>query len=825
MSYVSEVQADNPIAWWRFRESAVPFVDEVAAHPFTYAAGSGGIAPLPSGPVTDGAIEFDGTSAGLVCLSFLNTSVAFSVEFWIKPYSLTGDSFQVGPGGSEFYFVLDANGAATCGVYNGGTNFEPVTHVPNGTFSIGAWHHVVYTNDGTGAGNSAKFYVNGILIAQGTHAVPVVGNVWYVDLGYAEGNNQGHGGFDELAIYDHALSAARVAAHYGTAATSTYRDTVLADSPAGYWRRGEADGIVSFDISGNNRHGTYFGPGNGEPAHGVPGAIAGDLDTAVTHGSFSTHDTLDDYTDLPTSSASGASVLTFEAWLKWDPLADDDQKLFCVYDASESPPKKIEFTPRASGSGKAEFVGYSAATGTDKATYASALGGAWYHVVCVAAGPGGTSRLYLNGAQVATVSGMALPSAVTKFYIGRGTPDEDPPLLTGTIDEVAVYDYELSPGRVLIHYLVGTSGTGLARWTREERGARAAKAFGGELRGGSRVVSSFAGELRGGHRVGFGSFGQELRGAHAFMTTWEQITRGASARSNTFGAESRGVHNVGYTPFARVECGAGSIFGTFGGTSSGGFRVGYEHCDRTERGRAAVYAAFSHESRGAYTMMVSCAADLAGNYRVANAALDRYEVYRGVDGAAIDFAAAPWATFISLPFATSALAAGHTYSLVVRRRNAWGLVSQNVDAYTFTVNGGGGQTAEPPSAPREISASAAAAGTVRVRARYDYAADGSDQADAFLVYLRSNGTDPDPATDTPTVVAMRKFDGVAKLDHRTSAFTEGTVVKVIVRARRTGSPSVDSTNSDVYSATATLLGPAAPAPAEIFIGRVAKQQQ
>src|SRR5947209_3843975 len=36
-----------------------------------------------------------------------------------------------------------------------------------------------------------------------------------------------------------------------------YSVTVLADSPAGYWRLGEKSGTVAADLSGNNLSGTY----------------------------------------------------------------------------------------------------------------------------------------------------------------------------------------------------------------------------------------------------------------------------------------------------------------------------------------------------------------------------------------------------------------------------------------------------------------------------------------------------------------------------------------------------------------------------------------
>src|SRR6266851_2705427 len=60
-------------------------------------------------------------------------------------------------------------------------------------------------------------------------------------------------------------------------ASDAYSAVVLAKGPVGYWRLGEAAGPVATDASGAGYDGSYLG----NPTFGQPGAIAGDLDTAV----------------------------------------------------------------------------------------------------------------------------------------------------------------------------------------------------------------------------------------------------------------------------------------------------------------------------------------------------------------------------------------------------------------------------------------------------------------------------------------------------------------------------------------------------------------
>ena len=212
--------------------------------------------------------------------------------------------------------------------------------------------------------------------------------------------------------------------------------------------------------------------------------------------------------------------------------------------------------------------------------------------------------------------------------------------------------------------------------------------------------------------------------------------------------------------------------------------------------------------------------------RVAKAT-DEYRLYRGVD-AAPDFDAPAWQTFRTLP-QSFALAPSHTYRLVLRRANLYGLESANLREWTITLDAGGAAVATPPSAPEGLAVAAAAGRTVLVTARYAYGLDGANQADKFLVYLTSNGVDPDPAVDTATPVTMRKADGFAKLKWTSPAYSEGATVKVLLRTRRSGGgimpPAGDSASTNIETATATAIGPSAPAPAGAFFDAQAKGEE
>lgn len=242
--------------------------------------------------------------------------------------------------------------------------------------------------------------------------------------------------------------------------------------------------------------------------------------------------------------------------------------------------------------------------------------------------------------------------------------------------------------------------------------------------------------------------------------------------------------------------------------------------------------AFDTELGGKFVMLISITGEIGGRHRIAENALAAYELYKGED-AMPDYDAAPWETFTGSPHETAALdlppSGNRTYYFVLRLRNAHDLQSQNYygepeasDAsWTVTIDSAGAVVAVSPTSPQDVAIEPAAAGAVRITATYNYAGDGTNAADTWLIYLTSNGVDPDPAVDTPVEVAMTLSDALAHLDYTSSTFADGLTIKTLVRARRSGTPDVDSPNVDIHSATSDTDGPAAPA-GGIFYAKTAE---
>ena len=220
-------------------------------------------------------------------------------------------------------------------------------------------------------------------------------------------------------------------------------------------------------------------------------------------------------------------------------------------------------------------------------------------------------------------------------------------------------------------------------------------------------------------------------------------------------------------------------------------------------------ASYIGTSAGLYGALRSISGAVGGFYRAANDALARYELYKGTD-ASPDFSGAPLETFAGLPHETAAtLAADHAYHLVLRKRNAYNLLSQNIAETLIEIDAGGDQVAVRPSDPQAVTVAPAAGGKAAVEAMYSNVADGDNAADTWLIYLTNDGGDPEPGVDEPETEAMIFRGGIAILDWLSGAEDDETVIKILVRTRRVdaGPVNIDSIGTTIHTITANTDGP------------------
>jgi hypothetical protein len=223
------VLADCPVSYWRLggRARGDGVADELDAVSGDYEdAPVLGVEGALAGDV-DAAVLLDGDNDGLVFgdVYDLLGDVSFTIELWAKPSMY----------GTEFPRTLSKESNQP--LRNGYTMFlrEPEVDDPNQTRhgfecwlegevtirvlpdvapALDVWTHVVARMDG--AAKQLRVFHDGVIIgAQDGSDCGMIDNVGVLRLG-GDGSGGGRyaGALDEVAIYDHALSDARILAHW-----------------------------------------------------------------------------------------------------------------------------------------------------------------------------------------------------------------------------------------------------------------------------------------------------------------------------------------------------------------------------------------------------------------------------------------------------------------------------------------------------------------------------------------------------------------------------------------------------------------------------------
>ncbi|MFA1551734.1 LamG-like jellyroll fold domain-containing protein [Actinomadura chokoriensis] len=240
---------------------------------------------------------------------------------------------------------------------------------------------------------------------------------------------------------------------YDYASGSHYRTTVLDDRPESYWRFGEEEGVgASSQVAVNlGKDGATYKNVTLKAA----GALAGTDDTAAAFNGSSSQ------TELPAGTVKKSRDLAVEVWFKntatgsGGPLIGYQDK---PLDATSGTGVPLLYTGT---DGKLHGQFWSDGTIAPMSSTKIVNDGKWHHAVLSAMGS--TQTLYVDGQQVATLTGET-PNhlALTQNQIGAAyasTPASWPGwgsaqrrFYNGTIDEVAIYHHPLGSAQVAAHY-------------------------------------------------------------------------------------------------------------------------------------------------------------------------------------------------------------------------------------------------------------------------------------------------------------------------------------------------------------------------------------
>jgi hypothetical protein len=463
-AYPDAVLADNPIAYWR--------LDEVGGSPPDLATNSGSLGPAGNGvylgaPLrqqpgalagsADAAVAFDGVVQKLDVphQAALNPSGRLTVELWVRLEGGLGTlrsplSSRHLPAGEAYGYVFSTTL---------GNQWEFRTHtgltanrVLGGVVQSNAWTHLVGIYDGI----ATRLYVNGAAVGYPVTNAYAPNTVTPLRIG--GGANEGSGAFfwpgriDEVAIYNTALSPARVAAHHqaGTnaAPAAPYEQVVLADGPVGYWRLNEpaasplavATNRGSLGALAQGAYQAGASPGDAGPR--PPQFVGFEADNRAC-----AFDGTNGFVSTTAGLMNRRSAFTLTGWLKRSGPQGLRAGLFGQNDAVE-----------LGYANDATLLGVDFGAATNVTATNAFPDGQWHHVAFVR----NASRLalYTNAtlAAVADLFTTGLVSNGSRFHLGGAVLDAAAGFFRGSLDEVAVFDRALTLEQLAGHYYSAVAG-------------------------------------------------------------------------------------------------------------------------------------------------------------------------------------------------------------------------------------------------------------------------------------------------------------------------------------------------------------------------------
>lgn len=460
-TYMQSSLAAGPAGFWRLGESSGTTLKA--------AAGADGSATSPT-LGRPGAVD-DDTSADFTrpgAFATLPTGAAggadsFTASAWFYPTATsrtvadgvltsgTGGSFAnprltwgtaTATGSQQLQVLWNYTAAA-----GGGGN---ALNTPN--VSLHQWHHVAFTVEKASTTPTVTLYLDGNKVSSsGVMGKPINTLGPLLALGARDDTRGLPGRVDEVQVFDRALPATSIAAQSAargdrasSTATPSYDELAMAPAPLGYWRLGEGSGALS-DSSGLG--GAMTSPTTGM-RRGVPGLIGDRTDAALGRDGAAT-----------SVWASAGSRFAVNQW--------SDVVWFTTTDFTKNQSLMLNYTSTVDAAGThywGRVLYIDPSTGKMRAYIGQGTATtAWTYVLSPGPVPtgkanmavithdGATSKMYLNGALVASTPVPAYaPAPTSPYYIATSSYP-----LAGVQDEASTYARALTAAEVAAMWQAG----------------------------------------------------------------------------------------------------------------------------------------------------------------------------------------------------------------------------------------------------------------------------------------------------------------------------------------------------------------------------------
>ena len=426
----------QPLGWTYGNGTTAQF--DYYDQPYEHAP-DGSTPPAAPTPGPGNALQFDGQNAHLTVPSMALDNRSFSVAGWVyRDPAATGERVWFAARERDstrrhLHLGVQSDGRVALKYWNDDLQTPPYT------VTAGAWHHVVVTYDQPT--DTSRIYVNGAQVASGNQG-PFEGQNPTIRVGRAVSSpyRHWHGQLDEVRVYTTALSAAAVTAQY--AGGNGQHGTPAPDLVAG-WHFDEGSGGAVTDYSGQGH--------TAQLANGptwVSGAVAL-AQVPPAGGTALQFDGREDYVTVPSLSLDRRSF-SVAGWVYRDQNVSGDRVWFAAR-AGDSTRQHLRLGVRRDGVAFVDFGREWRGSPRDAVT-----AGAWHHVVVTYDLPSDTSRLYVDGVEVASGNQGPFEGRNPAIVLGaRGSPPHLSQHWQGQLDEVGVYRTALSATAVQALYRGG----------------------------------------------------------------------------------------------------------------------------------------------------------------------------------------------------------------------------------------------------------------------------------------------------------------------------------------------------------------------------------
>jgi hypothetical protein len=463
VNFPDAMAAAAPLGYWRFSETtggtAVNSGSLGAAYNATYTGSPSLNQAGPQPPVYNGieasnaAVGLNGSTQQVIvpdAAEFDFGTGAYAIEFWFNPTNATprGDLFTYKGTGGDFGIHLSSQTAGKISVYHNG-----FIGAAGGTVTSGAWHHLVVTRN---AGGTLTAYLNGFTVLTGSSTATMS-----IDNALVFGSNHTgvpsvpsiafNGRMDEAALFNREVTAAEALSRYQRAVGpgGTFSDTMTASAPLGYWRASELSGTSAFNAGtlGVAANASFAGSAVlGQPGPRPP-TFAGFETTNTAVGFSGTAQMI-----VPDATAfdMGTGPFAIEMW--FNPANISARGDLFTYKGAGGD-FGIHLASQVAGKISVYHGGFIGAAG------GTLVNDTWYHLV-VTRNSSSTLTAYLNGVVILSGTDANTMNIANSPVFGSnhtGVPTTPSAVFNGKLDEMAIYNREVSATEAQLHFQRGST--------------------------------------------------------------------------------------------------------------------------------------------------------------------------------------------------------------------------------------------------------------------------------------------------------------------------------------------------------------------------------